>query len=505
MLLLASPTATRRTPTDGARDGGAAVERFLTAVETPLSGAVTRRRLVATTRSGSMSGWLDACTYTDGGAMRYRIVAQGGSASVRRRALIAALDGEVKARRDGDPARAALSPRNYEFGPEPTDAGTVRVRLTPRRKDSMLIDGSMLLASDTGDLLSVEGRLIKAPSFWTRRVDVTRRYTRIGGVRVPSLMESQAQVRILGASTFSMSYEYASINGTSVASASAETAACLSAGATAGSGAAEHHQRGVAAHLRRALDEASAEYEAALRLDPPRPPTAAERALVQRLRPRVMTTASEPFALRDVAAVMHPRERLIAFHLLWDDDIDHPDDNDPSDHEVVWVGFTADGRFDRLWTYFHGRVLDGGIEARADAAAHGGRAAVLVQWGKHGSMPLGWRAHRIQADSIETEAGYNPTAGPITLERYNQGTYEKLQDAGARLHDHPLARLHAWPRFFRGSWSDFSQFPRSVDVDSALQRGGMILVSRWNSATLNQRFLRYNFKPKLEWPSDAAE
>ena len=29
----------------------------------------------------------------------------------------------------------------------------------------------------------------------------------------------------------------------------------------------------------------------------------------------------------------------------------------------------------------------------------------------------------------------------------------------------------------------------------------MIVVSRWNSATLNQRFLRYNFKPKSEWPA----
>lgn len=31
----------------------------------------------------------------------------------------------------------------------------------------------------------------------------------------------------------------------------------------------------------------------------------------------------------------------------------------------------------------------------------------------------------------------------------------------------------------------------------------MILVSRWNSGTVNQRFLRYNFKPKSEWPADA--
>jgi len=32
----------------------------------------------------------------------------------------------------------------------------------------------------------------------------------------------------------------------------------------------------------------------------------------------------------------------------------------------------------------------------------------------------------------------------------------------------------------------------------------MIKVSRWNSATINQHFLPYNFRPKTEWPVDEA-
>jgi hypothetical protein len=28
----------------------------------------------------------------------------------------------------------------------------------------------------------------------------------------------------------------------------------------------------------------------------------------------------------------------------------------------------------------------------------------------------------------------------------------------------------------------------------------MVRVSRWNNATINQQFLRYNFRPKTEWP-----
>jgi hypothetical protein len=485
----------------------ASIDRFLARKEVPLTSAVTRRHLVATTRGGAMSGWIDACTFLDGNEMRYEILAQGGSGAVRKRALIAALDGEVKARRAGDPARAALVPANYEFTSADGAADVLRVTLKPKRNDSMLVDGAMTLARDTGELLSIEGRLVKSPSFWTRQVHVTRRYARIAGVRVPIAMESTAKVLVVGASTFDMSYRYLAINGEPVAGQpdAAETGEAAPGCGTPPiaadpAGAAAHHERAVDFHMHRSLDEASAEYAATLELDPPRPPTAAERRIVERLAPRVFVTRTEPFALRDVVAVIHPDEPIIAYHLLWDDDIDYPDDNDPSDHELVWVRYRPDGTLDRFWTYFHGRILDGGPVAVSDAAAHGMRPAVFVQWGKHGSMPLGWASQPIEADAGETEAGFYPIGTPITLEVYNRGTYQKLSTEGARAADHPLARLNGWPRSFAGSWAEFSRFDRPVEVLGLLRARPMILVSRWNSATLNQRFLRYNFKPKSEWP-----
>ena len=115
VALLVVPETRHALPDDLA---DAAVERFLSASEPAPVSVVTRRHLTAATRGGSMTGWLDACTYTDGTEMRYSILGQGGSGSIRKRALLAALDGEVKARRDGDPGRAALAPANYEFTPE---------------------------------------------------------------------------------------------------------------------------------------------------------------------------------------------------------------------------------------------------------------------------------------------------------------------------------------------------------------------------------------------------
>jgi hypothetical protein len=59
----------------------------------------------------------------------------------------------------------------------------------------------------------IEGALAKNPSFWTRRVEVVRRYERIAGVRVPVWMQSTASIRIAGKSTLTTTYQYLSING----------------------------------------------------------------------------------------------------------------------------------------------------------------------------------------------------------------------------------------------------------------------------------------------------
>jgi hypothetical protein len=193
-----------------------AASRFLARTEPPVTQSIALRHLVATTRGGAMSGWVDACTALEDGALRYWVIGEGGSGAVRKRALIAALDGEVKARKE-NATRAALDPSNYAFAPGIAEEGLLRVGLTPRRKEAMLIEGAMFLSADDADLVRLEGRLVKPPSFWTRQVKIVRRYARTGGVRVPMSMESTAKVLVVGTSTFAMTYRYLSINGEPVA------------------------------------------------------------------------------------------------------------------------------------------------------------------------------------------------------------------------------------------------------------------------------------------------
>ena len=73
----------------------------------------------------------------------------------------------------------------------PTASPSVGVR--PKRKDVLLVEGAIFVQPSDGELSRIEGKLSKTPSFWTRRVDVVRRYERKAGVRVPMSIESVAQ------------------------------------------------------------------------------------------------------------------------------------------------------------------------------------------------------------------------------------------------------------------------------------------------------------------------
>jgi hypothetical protein len=128
--------------------------------------------------------------------------------------LKAVIDGERAVVAAGEDARSSLARTNYNFHANGIDDnGLAHVLLVPRRKERALVAGVMLLRPDQGQLVRVEGRLAKNPSFWVRNVDIVRTYERIGGVVVPVGMDSTAHIRFFGAATFRMTYSYAEING----------------------------------------------------------------------------------------------------------------------------------------------------------------------------------------------------------------------------------------------------------------------------------------------------
>jgi hypothetical protein len=173
------------------------------------------RRLEAQSDKLGNSAWIEAWTeVVPGEGFRYQIIGEGGSGFVRGKVLRPWLDREKKMWAAGDPERASLTHENYAFADKGlTPDGLACLAVKSRRKDMLLVDGSIYVKADDGDLVRIEGRLTKTPSFWTRRVEVVRHYQRINGIHVPVAIESIANVLIAGRSTFKMIYEYETING----------------------------------------------------------------------------------------------------------------------------------------------------------------------------------------------------------------------------------------------------------------------------------------------------
>jgi hypothetical protein len=159
------------------------------------------------------AGWLEAWTELNGGVFRYEVVAEGGSESVRRRVLRKYLENEEQAIATGEAQRSTLTADNYEFEPSPEQPeGLVKVLMKPRHKGKLMLDGALFLAGRESDLVRVEGRAVSNPSFWVRRVHITKHYQRVNGINVPIEVASTANIRFAGKATFRMTYQYAQIN-----------------------------------------------------------------------------------------------------------------------------------------------------------------------------------------------------------------------------------------------------------------------------------------------------
>jgi hypothetical protein len=217
-------------------------------------------------------------------------------------------------------------------------------------------------------------------------------------------------------------------------------------------------------------------YDTLLRAAPPQTCSGDTLEAVLRFRPRIFTVPTEPFALRDVVAIIHPEQAVIAYHLFWEDDIEFPADQEPCDHELCWLVYDPElFRARRFLTYYHGRALEG--EMHED----GFRPSLYVQWGKHGSLPAGWEH-----------------LGGGTVRGDMREAYRRLSRHGVRNADHPLSR--DWPNSFAGSWEAFTQFTEEIDPVGFLSQGSASYVTRFANATIMRYVLRYNFAAKIEWP-----
>jgi hypothetical protein len=194
------------------------LHRFLTRAAEPLVSYRGTRRLEGRNERFNVTGWMEIATELSEDGFHYRVIDEGGSDLIRHRVFRAMLENEQQLFASGDAEHSGFNTVNYELTPAGGDEpGIVKLFAHPKRHDVTLIDGAVFVTDTDADLVRVEGELAKNPSFWTRHVQVIMQYSRIGGLRVPVRVDSTAQMRLVGTSSMTMTYDYTMINGVPVA------------------------------------------------------------------------------------------------------------------------------------------------------------------------------------------------------------------------------------------------------------------------------------------------
>jgi hypothetical protein len=177
------------------------------------------RELRAGTLSGKHQGWMDVETTVDPSTgFNWKVIGEGGSERTRTKVFREMMNAESEAVQRGAGDAAALTLANYTFHRRPTShAGRLEIGLEPRRQDPRLIVGTLTVTED-GAPVRLEGRLAKSPSFWVKSVTVVKRYESIEGISLPTAIESIADIKVVGQSSFTMRYRYHEVNGQSLPS-----------------------------------------------------------------------------------------------------------------------------------------------------------------------------------------------------------------------------------------------------------------------------------------------
>jgi hypothetical protein len=131
----------------------------------------------------------------------YQVFELNGSRTVKQQVIARYLSAEVEAARM-NPSAVAVTPANYRFryaGSVGAEDNLVYVfQITPRKKRDGLIQGVLWIDGETGTAVRQSGYLVKKPSIFVKRVDVTRETSLRNGVAESRVTHLAVETRLVG-------------------------------------------------------------------------------------------------------------------------------------------------------------------------------------------------------------------------------------------------------------------------------------------------------------------
>ena len=134
--------------------------------------------------------------------LAFKAVRFTGDSFVKTNVITRLLQSEVDHLQKDDPALNAISTANYKFSYKGTTELQGRMvhvyQLKPRQKRVGLFKGRIYVDVYSGSLVRAEGRPVKSPSLFIKKVDFVQDYADIGPFTLPVHVHSEATARIVG-------------------------------------------------------------------------------------------------------------------------------------------------------------------------------------------------------------------------------------------------------------------------------------------------------------------
>jgi hypothetical protein len=154
--------------------------------------------------------------------LEFKSVRFVGDGFVKSNVILRLLQSEVDHVQKDDPAATALSDDNYKFsykGTSQLQNRLVHVFLVkPRANRPGLFKGKIYLDAHTGSMLRAEGRVVKTPSLFIKKIEFAQDYKEVDSFTFPVHIHSEARTRLVGRAVVDIyHYDYQPIAGTQTA------------------------------------------------------------------------------------------------------------------------------------------------------------------------------------------------------------------------------------------------------------------------------------------------
>jgi hypothetical protein len=142
--------------------------------------------------------------------LAFRAVRFTGDNFVKSNVILRLLQSEASHVEKDEPSLNAITPTNYKFSYKGVGQLNGRVvhiyQLKPRQKRSGLFKGRIYIDAYTASIVRAEGRAVKSPSLFVKKIDFVQDYADIDLFTLPVHIHSEAQARIVGRAVLDIYY-----------------------------------------------------------------------------------------------------------------------------------------------------------------------------------------------------------------------------------------------------------------------------------------------------------